>query len=258
MNDSERLLDGGADDFERRLLASALPDRGSDRALQRVLVAVGAGGAGLAATTAAAGASPGFLSMIIKWGSIGLISGALTSVSVSTIVQAVAPAEVLVDATPRERSMPAARQDSRNVARPAAIEDDLPAAPKSASLAQPPSRAARVETPEGVAPVAPSIAAFPSSPSKRPSDLVGETQALDQANAALQRGDSRAALAALERRDKAYPRGMLGPEATVLRVQVLLASGDRAGAESVARDFLARSPEGAHAARIRSLLGKKP
>ena len=44
------------------------------------------------------------------------------------------------------------------------------------------------------------------------------------------------------------------PEAAVMKIEATHANGDRAGARTLARAFLAKSPESPYAARIRSLL----
>ncbi|MCW5834355.1 MAG: hypothetical protein KIS78_18290 [Labilithrix sp.] len=59
---------------------------------------------------------------------------------------------------------------------------------------------------------------------------------------------------ALDGYDAEFPRGTLRPEATVLRIRTRLALGERAEAERLADDFLARHPSSVHASRIRALL----
>jgi hypothetical protein len=51
-----------------------------------------------------------------------------------------------------------------------------------------------------------------------------------------------------------FPSGALSPEASVLGVQVLLAAGDRAGAEAAARALIESAPATFAARRARALL----
>jgi outer membrane protein assembly factor BamD (BamD/ComL family) len=78
---------------------------------------------------------------------------------------------------------------------------------------------------------------------------------LDQARAALKRGDAAVALSALDQRQAEVGAGMLGPEATVTRVEALLGQGNRDAASGLAERFWAEHPRGVHADRLRSLLG---
>jgi hypothetical protein len=53
-----------------------------------------------------------------------------------------------------------------------------------------------------------------------------------------------------------FPRGSLSPEAIVLRAQVLLASGDRAGAKTLAHRYSAAHPDGPYGKRLGSSFEK--
>jgi hypothetical protein len=81
-----------------------------------------------------------------------------------------------------------------------------------------------------------------------------ELELIARAREALTRGDARACLAALAQHDAEFPNGQFMPEAAVMKIEATHASGDRAGARTLARTFLAKSPESPYAARIRSLL----
>ncbi len=81
-----------------------------------------------------------------------------------------------------------------------------------------------------------------------------ELAALDSARSALAAGAHARALAMLDQHDTAFPRGVLRPEAAVLRIEVHLAAGDFARAAERAEEFLAANPRSALAARVRSLL----
>ena len=65
-------------------------------------------------------------------------------------------------------------------------------------------------------------------------------------------GEEIARLAAY-RRD--FPLQRFAQEASVVRIEALLAQSDRAGAEGVAREFLEAHPGSPHAGRVRRLMG---
>jgi predicted Zn-dependent protease len=75
--------------------------------------------------------------------------------------------------------------------------------------------------------------------------------AIDRAHAALAAGDTTAALAELDAFDARAPGSALAEEAAALRYDVLVARGDRAGAERAARAFVVRWPASPYAPRLR-------
>jgi outer membrane protein assembly factor BamD (BamD/ComL family) len=88
-------------------------------------------------------------------------------------------------------------------------------------------------------------------------DLHAEIALIDRARAALAGGDPKQALAVLGTYSRSYPRGTLGPEATLLKIQAWVALGDRARARSLGRAFLEAHPKSPLAARVRSLIGEQ-
>jgi TolA-binding protein len=96
----------------------------------------------------------------------------------------------------------------------------------------------------------------PDAQRTRPSaaPLAAEVAAIDHAARAVADRDPPRALAALDAYQKAFPTGVLRPEATVLRVQALVQQGDSARAAAIARTFLAQNPHSPHAARLRALV----
>ena len=87
--------------------------------------------------------------------------------------------------------------------------------------------------------------------------IAAEIESLDRARARLQRGDARAALGALDAYRRAHPAGVLQQEASLLRIEALVRSGDAAAARRVARAFLRDYPQSPHVARVRALLGRE-
>jgi outer membrane protein assembly factor BamD (BamD/ComL family) len=75
-----------------------------------------------------------------------------------------------------------------------------------------------------------------------------------KARSTLAAGSARAALEELDDYFARFPDARLRQEATVLRVEALLASGQREQAEALARPFLAENS--AYASRLRQLLAK--
>ena len=128
-------------------------------------------------------------------------------------------------------------------------------AARSATIHAPvaaPSSTANVQSAEALPP---SQAAFiDSTPSARETELSRELELLDRARRDLANGDPRSALVALERREREIKNPALNPEATLVRVQALLASGDRDRALALAKDFLSRVSSGPHAERMRRLI----
>lgn len=92
----------------------------------------------------------------------------------------------------------------------------------------------------------------PSAPGA--SALSDELRLLDDARGLLRAGNAAACLSALDRYDAAHPKGGLGLEARVLRVDALVTSGRIDEARSLARRTLSESPKGPHAARLQRLV----
>jgi TolA-binding protein len=87
------------------------------------------------------------------------------------------------------------------------------------------------------------------------SRLTREVDLVDRARAALSRGDTGAALEALDRYEREVQRGRLGAEAMYLRMEALSRQGDHARAANAARRLLSAYPDGPHAARAKALVG---
>jgi len=76
---------------------------------------------------------------------------------------------------------------------------------------------------------------------------------LDRARGALRSGDLAGASAMLDDHARSFADGALAPEATVIRIDVLVARGSRDDARALARDFLTRYPQSPLAARVRAM-----
>jgi TolA-binding protein len=86
------------------------------------------------------------------------------------------------------------------------------------------------------------------------SSLEAEVAALDRARTVLAGGDPARALALLNQYEQTFPKGVLRPEASYLRIEALSQSGQRGAARDLAARFLARHPKSLHAAQLRALL----
>ena len=258
MSEPRRFLNNGGD-FEQSLLRSAREDRPSPGSRQRALAALGVGasvlGAGATATAAVSTASPAVKAAaslgLLKWIGVGIADGALV-VGAAEVAHSVAPQPAHVTSAALEEQGRAAVPPSRSPA------TNLPPIP-AGDTKEPVSSA--IEAPLAIVAPAASAAALIAepprarTPSPASSALADEIAALDGAREALASGDASRAIRALDARDRAFPRGALGPEAMVLRIEALALRGDRAAATRLAEAFLAASPRSPHANRIRTLVG---
>lgn len=259
MSEPRRLLDGDGSDVERTLLRSARGDAPSDGSRRKTLIALGlAGGVGGAAatttaTSTAAVALKGSAAMggagLIKWIGVGVIAG----FAVIGAARMIAPKKAAVTISPTHpQAVP-----YPGPAKPALIAPSPANPPPS-----PPPQAAPPPAPlpsEEPAPAeAPKSTSAPPIAQPAATSLTYEVAALDRAREALAAGDAAGALRALDDHDRRFPGGMLGPEATVLRIEALALRGDHASAVRLGKAFLDAHPRSPHANRLRSLLGIDP
>jgi hypothetical protein len=227
-----RLLEEASSPVERALLEAGTSYRSSAAVHAKTLAAVGL--AGTAVVTEAAGASLWNLGWS-KWLTSLSIVGATAAIPAAYYVLRDEPAAVVQPSPPPPQKRPAPLANAR-----------LSVAPV-------------VEAPPAADTAAPAAAAPPAAESRaatRQPTLAEEVDALDRARAALSRGDSRAALQALDAYGRAYPRGRLALEAEVLRIDALDKSGQSAGARRRAERFLRQNPQSVLASRVRRILAR--
>lgn len=103
------------------------------------------------------------------------------------------------------------------------------------------------------------------APARRPSaaptttkldTLPLELEAIDNARKALAQGNAALASRLLDRYSARFPKPRLGAEATVLRIETLIARGDRGAAARYGKAFLQNNPKSPYARRVRSLIGE--
>jgi hypothetical protein len=169
-----------------------------------------------------------------KWVGLAMVGGVLVTGTVVVARRAERPAPVAVT---KKAGAPLRRGAPRETPAETAPAEPLPAAAVEANDPTPASAAGH-------------RAAVRAQP-----DISLEIAALDEARAALRQGRAESALAALDRYGAEYGKnGSLRVEATVLRIDALLRSGNRARATSLANAFLARNPKSPYAARVRALV----
>jgi len=235
MKDPRRLLDEGATGFETRLLRSGRKDAPSEHNRRAIATALGVGsifGASTIATGASASARA-WLTMttanVVKVAG-GVIAGA------AAIYTGV---EVLDAPAPPPAPAVVARAAPAKAPPPRAAEATL--APVEEKISEPPAKTAAIPAP---------------APERAADTLSLELQALDQARRALAAGDAALALTRLDDYARRFPKRTLGAEATVLRIEALTKSGNKALALRLGREFLNKQPNGPYARRVQSLIGE--
>jgi hypothetical protein len=274
MSEPKRLSESSDNNLERVLLRAGRA-QASRGARQRALVAATAALAttGLATGTAAAGGAlvKGGSAFGLKW--IGVAAfvglGAVTTVAVvegrhtapPTAVHPVDDPVTVAPAAQRVTGEPAA-----TITGSVEVPVEVPAvttveAPVDAPIQPQPSAASPLPAPRSVP--APTAVAVPravpaDSGTTTASSIPAELATLDQARTAMAAGNPGRALAILDDYAMRFPHGSMASEATVLRIEALVKSGNPQGAQRVADSFLKFNPQSPYAARIRSLVGGDP
>ena len=238
MKDLNRLLEEpGADPLEVNLVQLARSEGPSAESRRRILAGLGAGvvaGTISAPSDAAQKATHSVASSVaVKWGVAGVIAiGAAVVAFLSLQPKAHTPVAAPLSNTPTVSAVPvtapAAAVSGELV--PVTKIEDLPTLTDSASA----------DSPKSVG--APSLAE--------------EVAAIKSAKGALASGNAAQALHELDAYKLHFPRGRLAQEATVVRIEALIGSGNQAAASTVADHFLAAHPDSPYSARVRTLVGR--
>jgi hypothetical protein len=218
-------------------------DMDRDRVRAAVLMRVGSVAAVGTATIAAAKASSAAASagplLASTLTSAALFSGAAAKLGAVVVIGALATAGAYVAFRPAHHTtaaVSAAKPALAPVAAPVAV-----AAPEAE-----PAAVDALDLPLDDA--KPS----PAHPRSRTADLEGEMKLLRQADAALRRGDSAAALAAVNKHAALYPTGVLSQEREGVRAIALCSAGSLSQGQAAARRFLAQASKSPLSSRIRS------
>jgi hypothetical protein len=238
MKDPQRLLDSGSA-FERDLLSSShdeMPSKDLDRRVIAAMAGVPLAGAATAPSLARWLSTKSVIAGIAVVALGALVVGGMLrhEAPSSSQSQAQAPAPAIV---------PPPTTTTTTTTTPEAVitPDALP------NAAAPPRTVAKA-------------AAGPSAPSPAPTasaSIAREIELLDDVRAKLGAGTPSEASRALDAYDREFPQGTLRPEATVLRIRTLLLTGERARAEKLGSELIAKNPNGVHAKRVRALLEEK-
>jgi hypothetical protein len=289
MTELRPLLSEHHDEFEVALLRSAERDEPRETGKLRVAAALGLGVSATAGSLAAATGVSGVagvsvtagklgLPLVLKSLAIGTATGLLTLGAFDYVEllpsRADAPAAVVVQA-------PRAQRPAAELARPepqavdtdhvGSVEgttlgsatdpaiDSVAPVPSSRRLAEkavlePPTEPA-VPAASAAEPAAAAEAAPPTELPEPPraASIAGEVAEIDRIRSALRQGQARAALSGLEQYFRASPTRVLETEATILKVDALVALGERERARALAREFVSRQPMSRHAERLRQL-----
>lgn len=232
----DRLLAGGATDFERRVLEIAREQRPSPAASARMAKALGltsafaasaataktlAADAATAKATAAAGAST-----IWPWISAGVLGLVVAGAIVGTRARHAAPTGDLAP-----RSVTASAPPVAEPPRPNEASTD----PEAPSSIPGPDRRSR-----GLAST---------------SELRDQIAFIDLARAALATDNGRRALTVLRRYQEKYPTGSFGPEAGALTIEALMKVGRATEARALAERFVAEHRGSLLATRVAEIAG---
>ncbi len=235
-----RLLDGGATDFEKRVLGAALRKGPPPEVSARMAAALGLSGAPVAPPASAAEASaapttaPAAPAAAWPWISAGLVALSLVGGFAGARAWR---ARHRVRSTPPPAASPASRlapiMPTPSALSPAAIPSD-------------------------------SVAGTPSAPEalnhrgRTPAlerDLHVEIAFIDGARAALAAGGAKRALELVHRYAERYPRGSFLPEAAALEIEALMRLGRDPEARTLAERFVATHRGSLLSERVAALAG---
>jgi hypothetical protein len=273
----ERLLFTADDEFTLRVLRSAEDDRPSASAYAATARTLGIGlgatatcsATALAAASASKGAAiaPTVLLGASKWAGLGIALGLATASAGYELARWVDPGpsgtsaaiESTIPSPPPERVVTRS-PDNPQIA-PLAERGVVPAAPRvplpRAVVSDRASALPLVSTPASAATGRLTDLPTPTPASNgntaRAEGLSDEVARLDRVRAALQHHDGKTALGELDDYDRSGTRH-LAMEATMLRIEALLESGERERAQRLAADLLGQRPPARIAERLRIIL----
>lgn len=141
-------------------------------------------------------------------------------------------------------------------------------APPPTPHEEPPPPPEQAETPPPAAPIEPqppptteaapkSKPATRSTPGESADALTQELAAIDRARMALRNGDAALTLKTLAEYERAFPQGVMKTEAALVRIEAMVASGDRASAEKEATRLLSSGAPQLVQQRVQRLLDAK-
>jgi len=237
VKDPKRLVDQNG--LGATLLASARSDKPRPSARDRAAAALGLSLVNSGATNGTVAAKGTSASLWLK-----MVAGGLVAVAIA------GGAVVLKSSFSARRSTMAGAGLIPSAEATSSVPEQGPAQTEKA----PPAMSARGFPPQNETDPSRGRGLRQSADPSGESPLARELKLLDAARAELEGHDPGAALAALDRYERAFPAGALRTEASMVRVEALLARGDGGQARKLARDLLAQDPSGPHARRLRSIV----
>lgn len=270
MSDLRPILQDDPTEHERWLIASARIDVPAANAKAGVLAALGLPAA-RTAPAHGAGASPTPLptAVVVKWVALGAVAGALALGAVRALVPSieglarpgpVAPASSSPRPVPHAARVPEMQGPWSVVPTPTPTEPTRDEHPELPALQRrgpdaPATRASRGVSRAPAASDAPVAAPeAPSAASTSTSTLLAEVAALADARRALASGDAAESLRLLDVHDRRFDPPALSAEATILRIEALVAVGRIDEARGLATRFVTAHPDSPYAQRVASLV----
>lgn len=241
MKDLNRLLDEpGTDPLEANLLRLARSEGPSGESRRRILAGLGMGVAAgtLSQTSGAAQTAAGSAakSAALKWG-------------VASVIAVGASVVAFISLRP-SASVSAAVAPMTSLAAPRAAAAPVPSvAPVTTSIDTAVVPVTKVED-------LPTLAGDTEIKSVSAPSLAEEVAAIKSAKAALASGNASQSLHELDAYRTRFPRGRLAQEASIVRIEALLKSGNASAANALADRFLAANADSPYAARVHSLIGR--
>jgi hypothetical protein len=231
MTEPRRLIEETDNEVEALLLRAGQAYRPPPSIRAGALAALGVGGSSLALAKSATAA-------VSVWSLKGwIVAGLIVGGSTAGVGLAVTQQETVATVEPTH--MPVTPAEVRS--EPPAV---VPRPAAEAEAAAPPEPAAEPATP----------APLPKPRAARPT-LTEELAAVDAASSALRAGDGAGAMRMLDEYARRVPRGRLRLEASVLRIEALAKTGQRAEAARRAKAFLKRYPNSVLAPRLKRYAG---
>jgi hypothetical protein len=266
--DPDRLLESSGSEVERLLLRAGRER--APRGAKRRAIAAATGV--VAASTISGGSSAGSTAGAAVAGKAGASATALVSlkwivvVGVASVGVAAGTAAVQTSRTESSASRVAKTAISVPAqARKPAGSSPLLSPPVVATVSV--SAAPSVDPPAPLLPSAPPPVAAPlaltraSSPASKSrgvatdgSNAAAELAMLDQARGLIRGGEAARGLSLLEAYASRFPRGVMAPEASILRIEALVGAGDLNEAKREGEALLRANPESPYAPRIASLI----
>lgn len=245
MKDPQPLLDGGASRLELELLRAGDADGPSSRAREAALAALGLSAVVLSSSVSAAGVAGGAPTLApaapifaAKWWAIGAFMAASGA--------GVGYATFAADSEP---------SSPPPVARNGVSPSGPPVVSEAIAVAAPPEQPSAPSSPSATAGVSdPDSGQVARPPATAGVGIQEQIALIDRARAAAAAGDPAAVLSAVDAYQRRFPKGVLGQEAALLRIEALLSRGDTAKATRLGQQFLELHPRSALAPRLRSQL----